>query len=171
MRGMLTHTVRSGFVLLTLVTLVTGVVFFAGTTASFAEDKAVKKELRPWIGVMIQPLSDELKKKTGAKVAGGIYVVHADVDGPAYKAGMRHGDVIINAGAKSPSTVEEFIAFIQSQKPGKTITFVVIRDGKNKVIKIRPEEREYPFNPPRAKPDCRETLKVLSEEGDKPEKK
>ena len=145
--------------------------FLLVTINVVAVEKPSKKELRPWIGVMIQPLSDELKKKTSANVASGIYIVHADEDGPAYKAGMRHGDVIINAGAKSPSTVEEFISFIQSQKPGKTITFVVIRDGKNKVIKIRPEEKEYPFNLPKARPDCKDTLKVLREDADGAKKK
>ncbi len=142
---------------------------FAGSNASSAEkqDAIGKKDLRPWIGVMIQPLTDELKKKTGAKVAKGIYIVHADEDGPAYEAGMRGGDVIINAGASSPGTIKEFIEFIQSQKPGKMITFVVIRDGSREVIKIRPASREYPFSPRRLKPDCKETLKSLKEEKEK----
>lgn len=152
----LTHTLRGAVVLILFATF-----FFVTADVQSAD----KPELRPWIGVMIQPLTGELKKKADPKMPGGIYVVHADEDGPAYKAGMRHGDIIINAGAKVQSSVEQFIKFIQSQRPDKMITFVVYRDGKNMVIKIMPEEREYPFNPPRAKPDCKETLKVLDEEG------
>lgn len=144
--------------------LVFGVLLITSATKSFgASGEVIKKELRPWIGVMIQPLTDELKKKTGAKVVKGIYIVHADVDGPAYKAGMRHGDVIINAGASSFGTIKEFIEFVQSQKPGKIITFVVIRDGRRVVIKIRPEEKEFPFSPVRLKPDCIEGLRLLDE--------
>ena len=152
MRVAVKHTLTTFFVLSFFI--------FAGTVSA---EEDTKKEKRPWIGVVIQPLTEELRKNKNIDAPKGIFVVHADEDGPAFDAGMRHGDVIINAGASSPATVADFISFIQSQSPDKMITFVVERDGKNVVIKIRPQLKDYPFTSP-YKPDCKESYRLLKEQ-------
>ena len=82
------------------------------------------------LGVAVRPLSPE-EKKSG-EVANGVVVL--DVAGPAAKAGVRPGDVIVavnNMPVKSPEQLKELIA-----KAGKTVALLVQRDDARIFIPV-----------------------------------
>ena len=53
------------------------------------------KVTRGWLGVIIQNITPELKDEFGLKTTEGALVGDVDKDGPAKKAGVRRGDVIV----------------------------------------------------------------------------
>jgi putative serine protease PepD len=50
--------------------------------------------------------------------------------GPADRAGMRPGDVVVAVGDEMVETFEEFVVLIRSRQPGDTVVLLVERDGE-----------------------------------------
>jgi putative serine protease PepD len=51
-------------------------------------------------------------------------------DGPADKAGLKPGDVVLAIDGKNVAGAEELIVAVRSKSPGDTVTLTVRRDGK-----------------------------------------
>jgi serine protease Do len=84
------------------------------------------------LGLAVRPLTAE--EKQAAKVAGGLLV--QGVAGPAAMAGIAPGDIVLSAGGKAVSSVEELRAAVKSAKTvallvqrGETRIFVPVRIG------------------------------------------
>ena len=86
---------------------------------------------RGYIGVTIQPVTEELARSFGMKQARGALVNDVLKGGPAEKAGIRQGDVIIafnGAEVKDPGHLQRLVA---EQGAGKTARVTVFREGKS----------------------------------------
>jgi len=93
-------------------------------------------EKRPYLGISAGDLTDEERKSLG--VAGGIRV--AEVRGPAEKAGLRPGDVLLAIGAV-PVTEETIGRTLERHRPGDTVEVTLLRDRKKEVFKVTLGER------------------------------
>ena len=85
---------------------------------------------RGYMGVTIQPVTEELAQSFGLKQARGALVNDILKGGPADKAGLRQGDVIIafnGTEVKDPSHLQRLVA---EQGVGKAARVTVSRDGK-----------------------------------------
>lgn len=99
--------------------------------------KTSGKVVRGWIGVSIQQLTEDLARGLGIEKTGGALVSEVFKDGPAYRAGMREGDLIVEfngAEVKESSDLPRLVADI---KPGSTVGVVIIRNGARKNLKIK----------------------------------
>jgi Do/DeqQ family serine protease len=86
---------------------------------------------RGYMGVTIQPVTEELAQSFGLKQAKGALVNDILDGGPAEKAGVRQGDVIIvfnGSEVKDPSHLQRLVA---DAGIGKTVKVKVFRDGKD----------------------------------------
>jgi serine protease Do/serine protease DegQ len=86
---------------------------------------------RGYMGVTIQPVTEELASSFGLKQARGALVNDVLKNGPADKAGIRQGDVITafnGTEVKDPSHLQRLVA---EQGVGKTARVTVFRDGKS----------------------------------------
>lgn len=98
------------------------------------------KVIRSWIGVQIQPL-DELKAKAlGLESRNGALVADVVKNGPAEKAGIETGDVIVEFNSTKVKTVDNLRNKVSASKPNKNYPLILIRDGKRKSIRIALEE-------------------------------
>ena len=83
--------------------------------------------------------------------ASGLHVMDVIPDGPAAKAGLKGGDVIVKLDGKDTSDLQGFVTTIGSHKPGDKIALTVKRDGKDQEIKItvgaRPTAGAIPGQP------------------------
>ena len=85
---------------------------------------------RGYMGVTIQPVTEDLARSFGLKQARGALVNDVLKGGPAEKAGIRQGDVIIafnGSEVKDPSHLQRLVA---EQGVGKTARVTIFRDGK-----------------------------------------
>ena len=85
---------------------------------------------RGYMGVTIQPVTEELAHSFGLKEAKGALVNDVLKGGPAQKAGVRQGDVIIEfngSPVKDPSQLQRLVAEFGI---GKSVKLKVFRDGK-----------------------------------------
>jgi Do/DeqQ family serine protease len=85
---------------------------------------------RGYMGVTIQPVTEELARSFGLKQTRGALVNDVLKGGPAEKAGIRQGDVIIafnGAEVKDPSHLQRLVA---EHGVGKSAKVTVFRDGK-----------------------------------------
>jgi serine protease Do len=94
------------------------------------------KVTRGWLGVGIQNLSEDLANSFNYPSTEGALVGHVDVKGPAKKAGIKQGDIIIQAGKENIRNVNQLRNFIASLKPGTDLPVVIVRDSRKDTVTV-----------------------------------
>ncbi|ACO04848.1 MAG TPA: Do family serine endopeptidase [Persephonella sp.] len=93
------------------------------------------KVKRSKIGVIIQPLTPELAEHFG--VDKGVLVSQVMEDGPAKKAGIKSGDIIVAVNGKEVEDINDLQKLIMRNPPGTEVTVTVIRNGRKIDIKVK----------------------------------
>ena len=57
-------------------------------------------------------------------------------DGPAKKAGLKGGDIIINFGGKKITNIYDYMYALGDYNPGDIVKVKVVREGKKKIFEI-----------------------------------
>jgi serine protease Do len=91
---------------------------------------------RGWIGVQVQPVTQDIADGMGLKQAQGALVADPQKDGPAAKAGVEAGDVITAANGQSVKDARELARIIGGFAPGSAVKLDVLRNGKSKVVSL-----------------------------------
>ncbi|MEW8505100.1 MAG: DegQ family serine endoprotease [Candidatus Thiodiazotropha sp.] len=91
---------------------------------------------RGFLGIVIQSLTPELAESFGAGKQKGILVAEVNADSPAYKAGLKQGDLITKLGEETVDNVGDFRNRISLTTPGSEVELEIIRDGKAHVLKV-----------------------------------
>ena len=95
------------------------------------------KVVRGWLGVMIQKITPELKKKLKLEAEEGALVADVTSGGPAEKAGIERGDVIISFDGKKIGEMNELPFVVASTPVGRDVTVEVIRKGEKKSFEVK----------------------------------
>ncbi|MFQ5432610.1 MAG: DegQ family serine endoprotease [Nitrospinota bacterium] len=99
--------------------------------------KASRNVQRGWLGVVIQKLTPELAEALGlGKDEAGALVGDVSIGGPAEKAGLKRGDLIVKFDNKVVKTYEVLPRLVAAHKPGSKVKVQVVRDGKKKTFSI-----------------------------------
>ena len=109
-----------------------------GIIDQLTEQKTVS---RGWMGVAIQNVTKELAKYYDINETKGVYVAKVFEGDPADKAGIRIGDVIFLINDKQIDSSRDLTLTIGSSSVGETVKVKLIRDGKEKVIKVKLAKR------------------------------
>ncbi len=100
--------------------------------------------VRGWLGVIIQDLNEELAHSFGLKDNTGVILSNIMIDGPADRAGLAVGDVIIWIGDEKVEDVKHALKLISKIKPGSKIRIRGVRQGQEfeatAVVGTRPHE-------------------------------
>jgi serine protease Do len=96
------------------------------------------KVTRGWLGVSIQEVTPELAKSFGLKERKGALVAEVIKDGPADKAGVEQGDVIVEFDGKEIGESKDLPRIVAATAIGKTVSLKMWRGGKilTKDVKI-----------------------------------
>ena len=86
--------------------------------------------IRGWLGVKIQDISPDLADSFKLKSTDGAIITNIILNGPADKAGLDRGDVIIEVAGKKVRNVRDTLDTISQHKPGEAIPITIIRSGK-----------------------------------------
>ncbi len=102
-----------------------------------AELKANGTVERGWLGVNIQSLTEGIAEGLGLKLTEGALVAEVSVDGPADKAGIKAGDVILSVDGHAIKELKELPLLIADINPGKQSSVTVWRDGAKKNLDVK----------------------------------
>ncbi|MGE4373596.1 MAG: Do family serine endopeptidase [Xanthobacter sp.] len=92
--------------------------------------RAHGKVSRGYIGVQIQPVTDELASGLGIKQAEGALVAQVQAGTPGAKAGLKAGDVIVEVNGEQIKDARELTRTIGMMKPGEVVKLNVLRNAK-----------------------------------------
>jgi serine protease DegQ len=92
---------------------------------------------RGWLGVSMQDMTQELAESFGLEQPNGALIASVLKDGPADKAGIRAGDIMIAISGKPLKNSSEMLNVVAALAPGETATVTVIRNKQEKSIPIK----------------------------------
>lgn len=91
---------------------------------------------RGWLGVMVQPVTEELAKSFGLEDAQGALVGDVVAGSPAEKSGLKRGDIILKYNDQEIHKSSELPAMVASSAPDKDVKLEVMRDKKRQSIDV-----------------------------------
>lgn len=94
---------------------------------------------RGYIGVYLNPgeVTKEMAKQFGYDQAGGVLIADVLEDGPADKAGIKSGDIIIELEGKKVKDNPSFRRNVARIMPNKETKLTIVRNGKRKAVTIK----------------------------------
>jgi len=95
------------------------------------------KVRRGWLGVSVQDMTPELLRYFKLDRQRGVLVTKVFPKSPAYRAGIKQGDVVLQLDNHEISKKPEYQQRVGSYSVGNTIKFSVLRDGREKNIRIQ----------------------------------
>ncbi len=98
------------------------------------------KVIRGWLGVSVQEITPELAQQFQLDKDYGTLVADVVEGSPAEKAGIMHGDVIIEFGGKQVDEPYNLRNIVARTQPGTEVEMKVIRDRETKTFKVTIEE-------------------------------
>jgi serine protease Do len=101
--------------------------------ASLKDNGAVT---RGWLGVQIQPVSDDLAESLGLSSKKGALVADVTDKSPALAAGIKTGDTIVKLGSEEVIDARDLAKKVARYSPGKTVDLTVVRDGKTMNVPV-----------------------------------
>jgi serine protease Do len=89
------------------------------------------------LGIEYQEIGDQLAKYFKLSADSGVLVAHVDEEGPAGKAGMQAGDVLLKVGGRSIRDGGELRDELDKAEPGSELGVTVQRDGRPLELKLK----------------------------------
>jgi serine protease Do len=116
---------------------------------------------RGWVGVSIQQITPEIAQAMGLPSSAGALVSGVDTNGPAAKAGLKNGDVILAFDNKPILDNRALPRIVADTPAGKTVSVQLLRGGKKQNVKLtvaklqdqgKRKPQAKPASPPPPKP-------------------
>lgn len=95
-----------------------------------------KKIVYGWLGVTVQNLDENLASYFGLAKKEGVLVSQVIADGPAKKAGMKEGDVIVKFDGEEINNVNGLLKAVGNAEAGKKAKIELIRDKKPLALEV-----------------------------------
>lgn len=100
---------------------------------------------RPWLGVVLGPLTEELSRELGLAVGRGAVVIEIAPGSPAEQGGLVARDVVVGyegVPVQGPAALQKMVA---ASRPGASVALTVWRAGAERTVRLtlgsRPEGR------------------------------
>ncbi len=97
-----------------------------------------------WLGMDVQNLDNSLTRYFNLPSRAGVLVAALDSDGPARKAGVLTGDVILSIGDRKIATVADYNARIRDYAAGERVALSLWRQGREKEVYL--QARIFPLS-------------------------
>lgn len=93
---------------------------------------------RGFLGVQVDPLSPEVAETLGLKKeTRGVIVNAITAAGPAEKAGLKRGDVVVSINDRPVTSTQELRLLVAQLRPDSEAQIKYVREGKDKIAKVK----------------------------------
>jgi serine protease Do len=92
--------------------------------------------VRGWIGVRIQAVTDDIAQGLGVPAATGALVTDVTPKGPAAKAGIQNGDLVVSFDGRPVGDSRALPRVVAETPVGKTVPVDVLRKGKKQTVRL-----------------------------------
>ena len=96
---------------------------------------------RGWLGVEPTEITPEMAETFGLKQTQGVIITGVLQDGPAAKAGIKPGDVLLRVAGKDIQNVGELLTHIASLPPGQQVKVELARRNAAMTLDVTPAQR------------------------------
>lgn len=94
-----------------------------------------------YLGVGSQTVTADLQQQFGLSRSSGVLVAEVASGGPAAKAGIQQGDIILEIDGQAMTESSNLMVAIRDKKPGDTVQVTIDRNGSTQDIAVTVEER------------------------------
>ncbi len=117
----------------------------AGNVVEQLQNKG--KVVRGWLGVLVQQITPEIAESLNLSQPEGALVSDVTPGGPADKAGIKRGDVIVAFDGNKIGEMPDLPKTVATNKPGTVSKLTFVRNGKKKTVDLTlgelPEEANF----------------------------
>ena len=92
--------------------------------------------VRGWLGVLIQPVTEDIADGLGLKEAKGALVTEPQEDSPAAKAGLKSGDAILTVNGGEVKDSKDLARRIAAFSPGSSVALEIWRNGAKETVNV-----------------------------------
>jgi Do/DeqQ family serine protease len=92
---------------------------------------------RAWLGVAIQPVTEEIAASFGLGKAKGALISEVMAGSPAEKAGLRQGDILVTFDGKEVKDARQLQLAVGEAPVGKAVVAEIFRDGKMQKVNLQ----------------------------------
>jgi len=100
------------------------------------------------IGVQVQAMTPELREHFHAPPDRGLLVTRIEPGRPAERAGVKVGDVLLEAGGEAQRGTWDLVRVVGRAPEGEKLPLHLLRDGKSRTIEVVPEGASTPWPDP-----------------------
>ncbi len=97
---------------------------------------------RGWLGVAIQDLNGDMAEYYEVENKKGVFVMDVFEGDPADKAGIKPKDIILEVNGQKIKTSRRLTSMIAGIPVGETAKIKILRDGKEKTVKVKIVKRD-----------------------------
>ena len=116
-----------------------GIGFAIPSTQAFAIIKQLKeygRTRRGWLGVSIQPVTDDIAESLSMDSSRGALVAGLTAKGPAKNSGILVGDVILEFDGQQIAQMRDLPRIVAETPVGKSVDVVVLRKGEEVTVPV-----------------------------------
>ncbi|MET3356028.1 UNVERIFIED_ORG: serine protease Do [Xanthobacter viscosus] len=117
-----------------------------------AQLEQFKEVRRGWIGVRIQPVTDDIAESLGLGKPRGALIGVVSENSPAAKGGIKAGDVIVKFNGRDIKEVRDLTRTVADTMADTEVDVVVVRKGKEETLRLKVARMPEDDKPETAKP-------------------
>ncbi|UYO93878.1 S1C family serine protease [Pollutimonas sp. M17] len=92
---------------------------------------------RGWLGIEPQDITPDLARAFNLKQSDGVIIASVLRNGPAWRAGIRVGDIVLKLNDQTVYDSIGFLNQIAPLPPRQTITLTIVREGKKRDLDVQ----------------------------------
>lgn len=89
-----------------------------------------------FLGIQVQPVDPSIRQALSLTAAGGVIVRDVEGGGPAWRGGLRTGDVVLGFDGRAVTGFDDLVTRVGTTKAGQTVSFRIWRSAAEQPVAV-----------------------------------